>query len=324
MKLDSKKIEILEPKAQLKLYGYDNYFNTFLSLYKSGKLPKVILLDGQKGSGKATFVYHFINYILSSDQDYSYSLKDFEINLKNSSLKLMENNVHPNFFLLDSSKPEENIKIEQVRNLLRFLNKSVYPKNIKLVLIDNSEYLNINSANALLSTLENANENTFFFIINNNTTKMLDTLLSRSIVYKIHFTINNKKKIFKEINYDYNLNINDSDLEKFLYFESPGNLLKFTSLFQEIESNITTSLLETILFLLDKFKYKKDLEYLYYISLYSENYFNQLAIEDSQNFYQYYLKKNKVIYLIDNMKKYNLDKKNLIISIERILKNEKK
>ena len=60
--------------------------------------------------------------------------------------------MHPNFFLLDSSKPEENIKIDQVRNLLKFLNKSVYPKDIKLVLIDNVEYLNINSSNALLNS----------------------------------------------------------------------------------------------------------------------------------------------------------------------------
>ena len=32
---------------------------------------------------------------------------------------------------------------------------------------------------------------------------------------------------------------------------------------------------------------------------------------------------NKILYLIDNMKKFHLDKKNLIFSIDKIIKNER-
>ena len=51
----------LEPKNQLTLYGYDEYFYSFKKLYKENNLPNVILLSGPKGSGKSTFIYHFIN-----------------------------------------------------------------------------------------------------------------------------------------------------------------------------------------------------------------------------------------------------------------------
>ena len=77
----------------------------------------------------------------------------------------MQNNIHPNFFLLDSIDDSENIKIEQTRNLLKYLNKTTYLKDIKIILIDNAEKLNLNSSNALLKALEESLYNTYFLII---------------------------------------------------------------------------------------------------------------------------------------------------------------
>ena len=74
--------------------------------------------------------------------------------------------------MLDNNGSEENIKIENVRNNLRFLRKSTYYSNIKIVLIDNAEYLNINSSNALLKVLEEPNDRTYFFIIHNSASKI--------------------------------------------------------------------------------------------------------------------------------------------------------
>ena len=63
--IDTKTKDILLSKNQINLFGYEHYFASLTSLFKKKKLPNTILLNGQKGSGKATFVYHFINYILS-------------------------------------------------------------------------------------------------------------------------------------------------------------------------------------------------------------------------------------------------------------------
>ena len=60
-----------------------------------------------------------------------YSIKDFVINETNLSYKLLSTNVHPNFFLIENNLLEKDIKIEQVRNLLKFLNKSTYTRNLK-------------------------------------------------------------------------------------------------------------------------------------------------------------------------------------------------
>ena len=46
------------------------------------------------------------------------------------------------------------LKLRQVRSLLKFLNRSTYSKDLKIVMIDNIENFNLNSANALLKSLE--------------------------------------------------------------------------------------------------------------------------------------------------------------------------
>ena len=193
MKINTENVEILSPKNQLQLFGYDDYFNSFIKLFHKNKLPNTILLSGLKGSGKATFAYHFINYLLSYREQNKYSVNNFTINPDNKSYKSLCNYIHPNFFLLENNSHEENIKIDNVRNILKFLNKTTYNSNIKIVMIDNAEYLNINSSNALLKVLEESNNNTFFFIIHNSANSILDTIKSRCIQFKFFFTLAKKK-----------------------------------------------------------------------------------------------------------------------------------
>ena len=190
---NTENLEILSPKNQLQLFGYDDYFNSFIKLFNKNKLPNTILLSGLKGSGKATFTYHFINYLFSYREQDKYSVSNFAISSDNKSYKRLCNNIHPNFFLLENNTHEESIKIENVRNILRFLSKSTYNSNIKIVMIDNAEYLNVNSSNALLKVLEEHNDNTFFFIIHNDSNRILDTVKSRCIQFRFFFTLSKKK-----------------------------------------------------------------------------------------------------------------------------------
>ena len=70
-------MEIITPKSQLKLYGYKKLFSSFIDLYKRNKLPNVMLLSGRKGSGKSTFAYHFVNYLLSQNEKNKYFIESF-------------------------------------------------------------------------------------------------------------------------------------------------------------------------------------------------------------------------------------------------------
>jgi len=317
------KIEICEPKDQLKLYGYENYFNSFKNLYKNNKLPNVILLTGQKGLGKATFAYHFINYLLSISEEYKYSHENFTINTKNSTFKLIQNQIHPNFIALQNDLFKENIKIDQVRNLFKFLNKSTYLHNIKIVLLDNAEYLNINSSNALLKSLEEPSSNTFFFIINNSLSKVSDTIKSRCVEFKFHFNHFEKKNIFDKIVKNYQLNYTERDIDSFFYFQAPGNLLKYLLILNDSNFNISKDHLSSILYLIDIFKNQNDFELLDLICILIENYYRELSLYDIDNLNVHFMNKYKILHLINDMKKFKLDKKSLFTTVIRILKNEK-
>ena len=98
MKNKSKNSEVVLPKNQLKLFGYKTYFNFFIKLIKNNMMPQSVLLTAPKGSGKATFVYHLANYLLSSLQENKYSIDDLKINENNLSYKQIDLNIHPNFF----------------------------------------------------------------------------------------------------------------------------------------------------------------------------------------------------------------------------------
>ena len=155
--------EILQPKNQLCLFGYKYYFNSFLKLYEKNELPNIILLSGPKGLGNSTFAYHLTNHLLSKNAEKRYSIENFTINENNRSYKLLKKNIHPNFFLIENSSHENNIKIDQVRNLINFLNKTSFGVNLKIIIIDNVEFLNLYSSNALLKSIEEPKNNTFFY-----------------------------------------------------------------------------------------------------------------------------------------------------------------
>ena len=179
----------LNPSIQTFLFGHHSEFINFINLYANKKLPNKILLSGEKGIGKSTLAYHIINFILSKDEEFSYDDKNFRINPDNKSFKLILNKSNPNFISIDIELDKKTIDINQIRNLILTLNKSSFNSKPRFVLIDNIELLNINSVNALLKILEEPNDNIYFILINNNK-KILPTLKSRCLNYKINVTAN--------------------------------------------------------------------------------------------------------------------------------------
>ena len=318
----SKVEEVTKPKSQLNLYGYESYFKFFNKLYEQDKLPNSILISGQKGLGKSTFTYHFINFLLSKGEKNEYNIRDYLIDPNNSTYKSIQSGTHANLFILDAID-DENIKIDQIRKLLLFLNKSTYYKSVKIVLLDNAEYLNINSSNALLKAIEEPSKDTYFFIINNDSQKIMNTIKSRCIDFVINFNFLEKKNIFNKISQTYSLNFTESDLDSFLYFDTQGNLLKYLSILKNSNFKISEDYLSCISYFMDLYNEKTDPKLLGFITLFIQNFYNQLSLKNSLFINNYYRNLNKVLYLIDNMKKFHLDKKNLIFSIDKIIKNER-
>ena len=125
------------PKLQCNLYGLSEYLNELVKLFHSNNLSNKILLSGPKGSGKSTLIYHFINYIFSQEEEFKYNLANNTICMENKSFKLIKNQSHPNFYLIDTINDKNNIEISQVREMFSYTNKSSLNSKPRFVFIDN-------------------------------------------------------------------------------------------------------------------------------------------------------------------------------------------
>ncbi len=307
----------IDPSNQTKLYGHENYLKSLLKLYNEDHLPNKILFSGEKGIGKSTLAYHLINSILSSDEEFPYDLKNFNINLENKTFKLIQNKSNPNFILIDVNEEKKKIDIGQIRNLISTLNKSSFNTKPRFVLLDNIELLNINSVNALLKILEEPSDKINFILINNNK-KVLQTLKSRCLNFKISLTheqsINITNKILNE-------NLNNFLNEKYITnYSTPGQLLKIIDFANKNDIDLKDLDLKDLIskIILDK-KYKKDLSIRDLIYSLIELYFrNNISIQniDLINMYNYFLKK------INTTKIFNLDDESLLMEFQKKILNE--
>ena len=75
---------------------------------------------------------------------------------------------------------------------------------------------------------------------------------------------------------------------------------------------------------IDRYKKKNDPQLLTFVSLLIELFYNDLLIKNNKNLDLYSVNKFKLLKQIDNAKKFNLDKKNLLISIKGTLEHETK
>ena len=322
MPIKKNDMSFTEPANQLSLFGYNDYFDLWMRLVKSKRLPNCILLTGPKGLGKATFVYHFINAILSKGESDEYSIPNFKISENNFSYKRIISNTHPNFFIVDNDIFSEQIKIEQVRILLKFLSKSTFSKDLKIVLIDNFEKFNLNSINALLKTIEEPSRNTFFFIIHDSSYKILETIKSRCMEFKINFSESQKKNIFKQITQPYKEECKSMNVGNNLYFDTPGNLLKKCLFLNESDTNIKKNTLSYAYFFLDRYLNEKNPLLLSFASSFIEKFYCELCLNNIANLNTHFQNYSKILRQISDMKNYNLFEKNTLITIKDILHHE--
>ena len=301
---------------QTQLFGLDKYISELISLYKEKSLPNKILLSGQKGLGKATFSYHLINYVLSSNEEFKYDNKNFVIHPENHSFKTVVNKSNPNFILIDVEKDKKSIDIDQIRKLILNLNKSSFNNKPKFVLIDNIDLLNIFTVNALLKVMEEPLPNVYFILINNEK-KKFSTLFSRCINFRIYLT--NKeifqitKRLFKKDPYD----IINRDLIN--YYFSPGSLYNFFSFGLENGYNLKDLTLKELLSILINKKYYKDNHEIKILILeLIEFYFvKNLSSLKNHGFdkYNYFIKR------LFNINKYNLDEESYFIEFNNKVLN---
>ena len=309
----------VEPLQNTKLYGLQPYHQEITQLYDKKILPTKILLSGKKGIGKSTLAYHIVNYILSRDEEYEYDKDNNIINNLNKSFKLIKNKSHPNFHLIDLHDDKKSIDVGQVRAAISYANKSNFNDKPRFIIIDNVENLNKSSTNALLKIVEEPNDNIFFILIHNNQKKLLPTLKSRCLIFKINLNFNDVIKITNSIlNQDIYQLIN---IDLINFYSTPGQFIRLINFSFDKKINLKDKTIKDLLnLLIDSGHYKKDIHIKELLIFFIEIYFlESYKISSTKNtliktYHSY-------IYKIHNTYKYNLDEESLFLEFKTKLLN---
>lgn len=185
--------------------GHNRNRNFFEDIIKNGRLFHAYIFFGQEGIGKKIFAHWVAKKILC--------IGDKTDNCGCESCRMFEKDIHPDFKLVDEKfqaallgedvEEQKNIKIETIREIIRFSLMKPSCSFKKVIIIDNAHNMVAQAQNALLKTLEEPTDTTIFILITSNPNLLLKTVISRC--HSIQFfplDIGEVKEILIEKGYD--------------------------------------------------------------------------------------------------------------------------
>ncbi|AJC49410.1 DNA polymerase III subunit delta' [Allofrancisella guangzhouensis] len=93
----------------------------------------------------------------------------------------------------------DEIKVAEVKKIIKNCELTAYNNLAKIIIIEELSFLNISAANALLKTLEEPTEDTFFLMFTRDYNNVLATIKSRSLVYDIKLNQEDKLNYLKYV-----------------------------------------------------------------------------------------------------------------------------
>lgn len=303
-----------DSRNSLNLFELQDKFKLLKDLYIKKALPKVLMLTGEKGSGKSTLVNHLLHSIF----DENYNQKNNGIEGNSIFLKEYKKNIFSNIIYIKGAD-FKSVKIEDIRNLKSKIFQSAILNKDRFIIFDDIDLFNHNSLNALLKTIEEPSKNTYFILINNKAKPLLETIKSRALEIKIILNENQRLKIINKLTSFYELElILDPKTSKV----SPGNFLKFNYLFKEYDISFNSDLCENISLLLNLYRKDKEILFINLIFFIVDYYFTNLKNTNDFKNYEIYETKNYILNNINKFMLYNINQNALLNAISTKLKYE--
>ena len=303
-----------DSKNSLNLYGLKESFNFLSTLYNKKSLPKVLMFTGNKGSGKSTLINHFLFSIFDK---INYNIKNLALNNDSSFLKKFKNNIFPNIIYFKGSD-FKSVKIENIRNLKKILSKSNLLDKERFVIFDDVELFSVNSLNALLKIIEEPSKNNYFFLINNKSRAILETIKSRALEIKIILKENQRLNIINNLMDSFGLDVIIDPQSSNL---TPGNFVKFNFICKENNIIPSEDFKNNLSLLLNLYRKNKETLYINIASFLADYYLrtqNKKNILDNDKFYEI---KHFIFDNLNSFVLYNLNQNALINAIDQKIIN---
>lgn len=142
------------------------------------RLPHAMLFTGPESIGKKMVAYALAQKLLCEVKD----TPDTPCGTCPSCVRVAK---HQSENVLFIEPAGQNIKVDQAREIIEFLNLSNFGRN-RVIIIDQANLFNPQAANSILKILEEPSENVFFILIAPEAESMMRTIRSRSQVIRFN------------------------------------------------------------------------------------------------------------------------------------------
>jgi len=304
-----------DSKSSLSLFGLQEHFKFISNLYLNQNLPKVLMFSGEKGSGKATLVNHFLYSVFDTK---NYNLNKFILSDKSIFQNQFHNNIFSNIIYI-SGADFKTIKIEDIRNLKIKILQSTISNKDRFIIFDDIELFNNNSLNALLKILEEPSKKNYFFLINNKSKTLLKTIKSRALEIKIILNQSQRLDIINKLVDSFKLELILDPKSTQL---SPGNFVKFNYICKECDINPLDNFVENLSLLLNLYKKNKNIVFINLIFFITDYYFKYLKENKLFNNDKVFTTKNYIFENLNSFILYNINENSLINNVSQKLNYE--
>ncbi|SHH81204.1 DNA polymerase III subunit delta' [Marivita hallyeonensis] len=180
------------PRETQTLYGQDEAQAEFLRAFASDRLHHGWLVTGPRGVGKATLAWRIARFLLATppaDDDGLFGAPpaptDLSVPDDHPVARRMMAGSEPGLFVLrrpfdeKAKRLKAQITVDEVRKLKGFFALSATDGGRRVVIIDATDDMNVNAANAILKLLEEPPARTTLLLVSHQPSRLLPTIRSR-------------------------------------------------------------------------------------------------------------------------------------------------
>jgi len=154
-------------------------YRHILARYQEGHGHHALLLHAAKGSGESSLCYALARWLICQRPQGIKSCGQCH------SCRLMLAGTHPDFYQPEPEKGRLSLGVDSIRQIIDPLYNHAQQGGAKVVWLPQSELLTEQAANALLKTLEEPPERTYFLLGCREPSRLLPTLRSRCLYWHL-------------------------------------------------------------------------------------------------------------------------------------------